>query len=145
MLNVDLFFCASLQRSEEINDLVRGRIFDPGRGETDEEEDKVPYIIITYDAGSSSTSDKDSVIAQMDAATVSVLCCANSRQELAVLTDLVHRTIADDLISSDLWDIHPDWNFMIDSATPSAGSVNLDISKPCYYQTLTYMCETSNL
>lgn len=145
MLNVDLFFVAAITGSNEIQELVRGRIFDPARPESDEEEDKVPYIIVTYDAGGSSSSSDDDILAPLDNATVSVLCCANSRQELAVLTDSVQSVIGQELISRDLWQEHQEWSFYIDTATPSAGQVQLDPGKPCYYQTLTYVCETSTL
>lgn len=143
MLNVDRFFVTALCDSAEVMGMTDERIFDPARPEIDEDEDRIPYIIVTYDGGSATGSNKDNVLAAMDAATVSILCVANSREELAALTDLVHDAVATAFDDGQFYDEHDDWDFYITDASESAGAVQFDPgTKPCCFQTLTYQCNT---
>lgn len=143
MLNVDAFFYASLLGSDDITEVTEGRIFNPARPEIDEDEDKIPYIIIRYEGGQSESAYKDKVLANLDSATISILVVANSREDLAELTELVSDTIEGDFESEDIYDVHDEWNFYIDSCQMSAGPVEYDSMKPCCFQQLTYQCDTS--
>lgn len=144
MLNIDKFFHEALRRSGDVMEAVDGRIFNPARPEIDEEEDLIPYLIITYDGGQSDTGSKDDNLSRLSSATVSILCCAEDRQALADLTELVEGTIAQEFATEGLYDDHDEWAFYIDNAMESAGPVQFDAQKPCCFQTLTYQCETSN-
>lgn len=142
MLNVDTYFYECLRRSS-VKDAVDGRIFNPARPEIDEKEDKVPYIIIEYDGGSADNGTKDDKVAELSNATIAVTCVADDREKLARLTELVNDTITDALEQDLYYDEHDEWRFYIEYCTPAALNVEMDIKKPCCYQTLTYQCETS--
>lgn len=144
MLNIDKFFHEALRRSADVIEVTDGRIFNPARPKIDEKQDLIPYIIITYDGGQSDMGSKDDTLSRLSSATVSILCCAEDRQALADLTELVEGTIAHEFGTETLYDDHDEWAFYIDNASESAGPVQFDPSKPCCYQTLTYQCETTN-
>ena len=89
-LAADKFFFDALGASADINGRVEGRIFNPARATIDEEEDRIPYIIITLDSVTNDGQTKDSdVEGDSDTATVSVLCVENDRDSLASLTQAV--------------------------------------------------------
>ena len=144
MLNVDLFFTAALRDSADVIEVTEGRIFDPARPLLDEEEDKIPYLIVTYDGGGSSGISKDNVIDDLDGATVSIIAVANDREGLADLTETVSEAIEaafEDAETADFYERH-DLGFYISGCTPSAGPVMMDEEKPCCYQKITYQCDT---
>lgn len=140
MLNVDSFFYNVLRNNAELNTYVGGRIFNPERLETDDNEDKIPYIIIKYAAGDSYNGSKDEVFADLDTATVQILCVDTDRDTLAYLTQKVYDTIKDAFDGEYVAD-----TYIIESITPQAGSVELDPLKPCCYQTLTFLCDTNSI
>lgn len=143
MLNVDKLFIAALNQSNDVTDMVSDRIFDPARPEKDDLEDKIPYIIVTYDGGSSDGGYKDTTLAPLNQATVSVLCVAATRAALATLTESAYAAIEDALYDDSIYS-DKDWRFYIEDCTPSASAVQMDELKPCYFQTLTYQCSTTN-
>lgn len=133
MLNIDPFFYQAL-KDDHVDEFVNGRIYNPARPEIDEEEDKIPYIIIQPMGETASMATKDKRFAPLDTATVDILCVAESREALADLTNQTDRAIRNAVNNltedSDIADI-----------TPSAGQVNFDPTKPCCYQTLSYQVE----
>lgn len=141
MLNIDQFFYHALRSNADIIEVTDGRIFNTGRSEVDETEDRIPYIIITFDGASADTYGKDDRCAELSTATVSVLCVGDEREDLAELTEMVHDTIRQAMEETDFYE-HDGWSFVIESCTPTASAVQMDEMKPCYYQTLTYNCDT---
>lgn len=132
MLTFDKHFYESLSQDAYIKALTDGRIFNPARPVIDEEDDKIPYIIITNDGGSNQEESKDCELeGTRDNVTISVLCVASDRKKLADLIQKVRDVIR---ISAE------DWPRLLQYSL-SAGSVQFDPSKPCQYQTLTYQCE----
>ena len=142
MLNIDLFFHAAIESNQYLVSALGGRIFNTARPDIDEEQDKIPYVIVTYEGGSATDDDKDEYIAPLGSATVSILVVASDRQSLASLTHDIHDVIVGALEDENFQEGF-DWEFEIDSCTPSAGAVQYDSSKPCYFQTLTYQCDQS--
>lgn len=137
-LIVDKFFFNALRTSDEIKQRTSGRIFNTARPDDEEAADSVPYIIITYEGMTNNATHKDiQWEGWEDTETVSVLVVAETRESLALLITDVRRSIkahAED--ESD--DQQP-----IDY-TVSASVVQYDSMKPCFYQTLTYVCVTDN-
>lgn len=137
-LIVDKFFFNALRTSDEIKQRTSGRIFNTARPDDEEAADSVPYIIITYEGMTNTAAHKDvQWEGWEDTETVSVLVVAETRESLALLITDVRRSIkahAED--ESD--DQQPN------DYTVSAGPVQYDSMKPCYYQTLTYVCLTDN-
>lgn len=143
MLNVDQLFFTGLKESAEVTSIVGNRIFDTSRNSAEEERDIIPYIIVTYDGGSSDGGDKDNRLAPINQCQVSVMMVAKTREALAALSDTVYD--ANEVILNDdtLYAAHDNWNFSVDNASASASQVQYDMQKDCYFQSITYNCYTS--
>lgn len=140
-LRTDQFFYNALLASDEITAEVEGRIFNPARSTVDENEDRVPYIIITFDSLVNDQTTKDEVESDTDTVTIGILCVADDRESLADLTEAVRtqcRTYLESIDESDEGaELAPlDWAL-------SASAVQYDDMKPCVYQRLNYQCDTN--
>ena len=138
MLDTDKFFWDALRTDGGIVKMTGGRIFNTARSTTDEREDKVPYVVITFDSlTNDETTKDDEVESPYDSVNVSVLCVASDREQLARLTKAVRerdrRYFAQ---KGERYGID-DWRF-------SAGGVMYDELKPCFYQLLSYQITTDN-
>lgn len=139
-LNIDLFFLSALQRDDTLMDQVGKRVFHTFRGSTAENQDKIPYLIVTADEANSQYSNKEYGMSQLDTATCSVLCVAKSPDDLAELTTAVLNAI-DSAFDEEIWDEHEDWDFSIDNITPSADAIEADPEKPCLFRWMHFLCE----
>ena len=147
-LSCDRFFVAAITQDEELMNEIGGRIFDPARDSAAEEADVVPYIIVSLDSVQNIDMSKDDVYGSMhDEANVSVLVVADDRESLAHLTEKTRRVINKALISSEEEEeeTQATFGFSIYDSSFSASKVELDIDKPCCYQTLSYICKTENV
>ncbi|MBQ6984592.1 MAG: hypothetical protein IJQ20_06645 [Paludibacteraceae bacterium] len=116
-------------------DTLQGaRIFSVARTDEDEQEDKMPYVVMMPN-GVTSQGTKDEYD-QTDSATIGLLVAAGTFDELINLADIVRKTIENNLCD--------DPEFTIDDWTFSADAVQFDNKKPCFFQTLTYICNTQN-
>jgi hypothetical protein len=137
-LLTDKFFYSALTQSEDVTAIVDDRIFNPARTTVDEDEDKIPYIIITFEGLQNNADTKDDgVEGDEDRVTVNILCVHEDCDALGDMTELVRQTLCD------YWDTH-----RCDPLTPitwqfSASRVEYDPDKPCCYQTLIYQCDTN--
>lgn len=136
-LQTDKFFYQALTQSQRVTDIVDDRIFNPARPTIDEDEDKIPYIIVTFDGLQNNAETKDNgVEGDEDRVTIGVMCCAENCDALGELTELVRETMCEYWEENRDEELTPiDWQF-------SAGQVFYDTDKPCCYQQLTYQCET---
>lgn len=147
-LSCDRFFVAVITQDEELMNEIGGRIFDPARDSAAEEADVVPYIIVSLDSVQNIDMSKDDVYGSMyDEANVSVLVVADDRESLAHLTEKTRRVINKALVSSEEEEeqTQATFGFSIYDSSFSASRVELDIDKPCCYQTLSYICKTENV
>ena len=136
-LLTDKFFFNALTASDTITAAVGDRIFNPARTTVDEDEDKIPYIIVSFDGLTNNLMTKDEgVEGSEDRVTIGILCVSGDCDSLGTLTEAVRsQCIA-------YWEANTDehtptgWQF-------TAGEVNYDPDKPCCYQRLVYQCETS--
>lgn len=136
-LATDKFFIEALFASHAVKTAFEGRIFDTARPEIDEEEDKIPYLIVTNEGVQNVTESKDDVgESDTDNVTISVLVVATDRQHLAELSQLIRTTLRNAITEDD--------NEIIDYSF-SAGAIQYDGMKPCHFVTLNYQCETENL
>lgn len=143
-LKTDLFFARACRR-QTIVETTQNRIFNTGRDDISEEEDKIPYIIITNDGTQNSAQSKDDVCeSDYDTDTVSVLIVSDTRSHLAELAEDVRASIRDDVEDMDE-EQGKKFGFIIEDYTLNAGPVEYDPTKPCFFQKLTYLCETLNL
>jgi hypothetical protein len=143
-LVLDKFFFRSLSTDTTITSITDGRIFNTGRATKDDNEDKVPYIIITFEGLANDVDTKDcSYESDDDKVLISIMCVASTREELAQLTEAVrvrNREFAELAKGGtvEIDEVPIDWNF-------SADKIQYDYTKPCYYQTLNYECECENI
>lgn len=147
-LSCDRFFVAAITQDEELMNEIGGRIFDPARDSAAEEADVVPYVIVSLDSVQNIDMSKDDVYGSMhDEANVSVLVVADDRESLAHLTEKTRRVINKALVSSEEEEeqTQATFGFSIYDSSFSASKVELDIDKPCCYQTLSYICKTENV
>lgn len=142
-LQTDKFFFRALKANADIMREVEGRIFNPARSTTDENEDRIPYIIVKMDGLTNDQGTKDDVEGDTDTVQIGIMVVADNRDALAPLTEAVrqqcitylHQTEEDPI--SPLKTIAPmDWTF-------SAEGVQYDPDKPCVYQILNYQCNTN--
>lgn len=141
-LRTDQFFFNALKASDSISTTLDGRIFNPDRSTIDEDEDRIPYIIIRMEGLTNSSQTKDDIEGSTDSVRISLLCVADDRDSLAELTEAIRQqcrsyweSVVDDETADDHLLAPIDWSF-------SAGEVNYDAMKPCVYQILTYECDT---
>lgn len=126
----------ALGATRQGDELKGARVFMVGRPSEDEDQDKIPYLVL-MPAGITSDSDKDAC-ETTDSATMDIMVVANDYPSLVDLTESVRNT---------LWDLPGDYTdrgylFIVDDYSFTAGPVLFDQSKPCYYQTLTYVVTT---
>ena len=126
---------AMLGAEMEDGTLTGARIFYIARTEADENEDRIPYVIVMPGA-ITSEGNKDDYDAY-ELATVEVLIVAADGESLCDLAEKVKETIESTLIGDD--------TFAFQEATYSASAPQYDPEKPCYFLTLTYQCSTIEL
>lgn len=135
-LSLDKWFFEVLKNSD-VEAKVSSRIFNTARTSADEEEDKVPYIIITHEGLKNTGLSKDGVEGEEDNVPIGVLVVANTREELATIAQSVRLAVRFAVSET----LHEggclDYTF-------SAGKVQYDQMKPCYWQDLRYDCVTAN-
>lgn len=147
-LSCDRFFVSAITQNEELMNEIGGRIYDPARDSAAEEADVIPYIIVSLDSVQNIDVSKDDMAESMiDEANVSILVVADDRESLATLAEKTRRVINKALISADEEEekTQATFGFSIYEFSFSASKVELDIDKPCCYQTLSYQCRTQNI
>lgn len=144
-LITDKVFYNALRSNAELMAQVGGRIESTSIPVPDEDflNEPVPYIIITFDGLQNDGFTKDNDFeGDTDKVQVSIEVAAQSRDELGqIMTDIRETVIEyfeDD--ESHAWD---DYEYIPTNYTFTASAVAYDSMKPCYYQTLTYNCDTT--
>ena len=137
-LIADKFFYNAIATCEDVTAIVGDRIFNPARDTTAMDEDRIPYIIVSFEGLTNNQSTKDDdVEGTEDKVTVGILVVASDCDRLGELAEIIRKRCreyreanADDLLTPIGWDF-------------SASRVEYDIEKPCCYQQLTYQCDTN--
>lgn len=144
-LSTDKFFYDTLIDDPAVMATVEGRIFNPAREDIDEEEDKIPYIIIALEDVQNVTNDKDERGEGLyDQSVISVLVVERNRDKLAVLSEQVRRDMRNAINAFDASD-EARLGFGITNYTFRAGQVQFDPAKPCCFQQLVYTTEDYSL
>ena len=134
----DIAIVQALQRSETIETLVEHRIFNTMRPEYDEQEDKIPYIVVTYEGMTNDNDTKDSIEGDEDVERVNVLIVAQDRVQLSNIVNAARKDIREYLSGVDASDRYGIADYSV-SATPVMG----DWTVPCTYQSLNYTIYTN--
>lgn len=143
-LITDKVFYNALRSNAALMEQVGGRIESTSIPVPDEEFDNVPvpYVIITFDGLQNEGFTKDnSFEGNEDKVQVSIEVAANTRDELGDIMQTIRQTVIDYFESVEAGD--DDWPLIPNNYTFSASDIGYDSMKPCYYQTLTYNCDTT--
>lgn len=133
----DIAVMHSLNRSDALTTLVENRIFNTMRPEYDEQEDKIPYIVVTYEGMTNNNDNKDSIEGDEDVERVNVLIVAQDRVQLSNIVNAA-RTAIRDYLGGDAFDTYGIADYSV-----SASAVLGDWTVPCVYQSLNYTISTS--
>ena len=133
----DIAVMHSLNRSDALTTLVENRIFNTMRPEYDEQEDKIPYIVVTYEGMTNDNDNKDSIEGDEDVERVNVLIVAQDRVQLSNIVNAARNAIRD-YLGGDAFDTYGIADYSV-----SASAVLGDWTVPCTYQSLNYTIYTN--
>jgi len=114
------------------------RLYGTAIGLPDEDADNVPvpYVIVTFDGLTNDQGSKDDRYeSDYDTVNIGVEVTAKTLDDLHELTQMVRDTILSYLRTTDT--AIQDYQF-------AAQQIQYDSLKPCYWQVLTYQCDTVN-
>ena len=143
-LVTDKIFYSALKANSTLVQTVEGRIYNTAIPLPDDEclNEPVPYIIISFDGlGNTGYSKDNSYEGCTDEVKISIEVVANDREQLGELTTTIRQTVIDFFESDD--HTQAELELIPNSYTFAASQVNYDADKPCYFQTLTYNCDTN--
>lgn len=146
-LKTDIIFVKALQSNTELmEELAAGNVHNTAIGLPDEDLDNapLPYIIVRYDGMQNQDDTKDNDFeGDTDLVQIGITVCCESRAELGDMMEAVRETIRDYFMENRGDDSDEDFELIPNSMVPSAGGVNYDSMKPCYWQELNYQCDTN--
>ena len=144
-LQTDIIFVKALRADEELMaKLAAGDVYNTAIALPDEDLDNapLPYVIVSFDGLTNDIDTKDDPDeSDSDAVNISIEIAARTRSELGQLAEAVGHQVHQYFLDADPTDedadlIPHDYQF-------SAQAVNYDSLKPCYWQILTYQCDTN--
>ena len=144
-LVTDKVFYNALSSNPALMKAVGGRIESTSIPVPDEQllNEPVPYIIITFDGLQNEGFTKDnSFEGETDKVQVSIEVAADSRDQLGEIMQTIRQTVIEYFEDNEghAWD---DYEYIPNNYVFTASPVGYDANKPCYYQTLTYNCDTN--
>lgn len=143
-LTTDVIFVRALKADTELMALLpSGDVHNTSIALPDEDLDNapLPYVIVSFNGMQNDMGTKDGYEGDTDTVTIGVEVAAKTREQLGMLTERIRtqvRTYFEELDDEDTysWLVPYDYNF-------SAGPVMFDQLKPCYWQELTWQCDTN--
>lgn len=144
-LITDKVFYNALLSSSELTALVGDRIYNTSIAVPDEDllNEPVPYIIITFDGMQNEGHTKDnSFEGDTDKVQISIEITADNREDLGTLAQGVRDAVIAYFEDTE-GHTSEDYDLVPQDYVLSSGPIQYDPIKPCYYQTLTYNCDTN--
>ena len=144
-LITDKVFYNALSSSSDLAAYVDDRIYNTSIPVPDDDllNEPVPYIIITFDGMQNDGYTKDnSFEGDTDKVQIGIEITAANRQDLGTIADLV-RTIVIAYFEDTEGHTIDDYDLVPEDYAITAGPVQYDPVKPCFFQTLTYNCDTN--
>ena len=144
-LQTDIIFVKALRANADLMaQLAAGDVYNTAIAMPDEDLDNapLPYAIVTFDGLNNDIDTKDDPFeSDSDSVNISIEIAAKTRNELGQLAEAIRRQVHQYFINADPTDedadlIPHDYQF-------SAQAVNYDSLKPCYWQVLSYQCDTN--
>ena len=143
-LITDKIFYNALRSNAALMEQVGGRIESTSIPVPDDQllNEPVPYIIITFDGLQNEGFTKDNNFeGDTDKVVVGIDVTANNRDELGDLVETIRQTVIEYFENVTKGDA--DWPLIPTNYTFSASAIGYESMKPCFYQTLTYNCDTT--
>ena len=144
-LQNDIIFVKALRANADLMaQLAAGDVYNTAIALPDEDLDNapLPYAIVTFDGLTNDIDTKDDPFeSESDSVNISIEIAAKTRNELGQLAAAIRRQVHQYFVNADPSDedadlIPHDYQF-------SAQAVNYDSMKPCYWQVLSYQCDTN--
>lgn len=146
-LQTDSIFIKAISSDSGLSEATGNRIYGTAIPMPDAEAENVPlpYIIVSFDGMQNSTLSKEDyeMEGDEDVTTVSVEVVAGTLEALHTLTQEVRSVVRD--YFADVGTGTEEYDEVPVDYSLSAGSINYDSSKPCYWQVMTYQCATKNI
>ena len=146
-LQTDIIFVKALRANADLMaQLAAGDVYNTAISQPDEDLDNapLPYAIVTFDGLTNDIDTKDDPFeSDSDSVNISIEIAAKTRNELGQLAEAVRHQVHDYFVEADPTD--DDFNLVPKGYQFSAQQVNYDQMKPCYWQVLTYQCDTKSI
>ena len=144
-LQTDIIFVKALRADEELMaKLAAGDVYNTTIALPDKDLDNapLPYVIVSFDGLNNDIDTKDDPFeSDSDTVNISIEIAAKTRQELGRLAEAVRQQVHQYFVNADPAD--EDANLVPHDYQFSAHAVNYDSMKPCYWQILSYQCDTN--
>ena len=144
-LQTDIIFVKALRANADLmKQLAAGDVYNTAIALPDEDLDNapLPYIIVSFDGLTNDVETKDDPYeGDSDNVTISIEIAARTRPELGQLAEAVRSQVHDYFVNANPND--DDYDLVPLDYQLSAQAVNYDQMKPCYWQVLTYQCDTN--
>ena len=145
-LKTDIIFVRAIRSNDELIGLLpAGDVYNTTIALPEEEAMNVPvpYCIVSYDGMVNDQSTKDSYEGDTDQVTITIEVAAETREQLCDMMETVRETVLSffEGLQSDPTD--EDYDLLPKDYQLSASRVIYDADKPCYFQVLTYVCDTN--
>jgi len=145
-LITDAIFVKALRSNAAlIAQLPAGDVYNTAIALPDEDADNapLPYVIVSFDGLNNQDTTKDNDYDGLtDTVTVGIEIAAETRPKLGELARSVRKTLREYFREHQDDDSDEDYQLIPDDMTLSAQPVQYDSLKPCYWQQLTYQCDT---
>jgi len=145
-LITDAIFVKALRSNTAlIAQLPAGDVYNTAIALPDEDADNapLPYVIVSFDGLNNQDTTKDNDYDGLtDTVTVGIEIAAETRPKLGELARSVRKTLREYFREHQDDDSDEDYQLIPDDMTISAQPVQYDSLKPCYWQQLTYQCDT---
>lgn len=146
-LKTDIIFVKALRSNASlIKQLPAGNVYNAAIALPKEQADNAPLpnIIVTYEGLNNQEFTKDDAYEGLsDTVTIGIDTAAKNREQLAELVIMVRQTIKDYFRQHINDDEDEDFRLIPNSIQLQAGPVIYDKDKPCYWQVLTFYCDTN--
>ena len=145
-LITDAIFVKALRSNASlIAALPAGDVYNTAIALPDEEADNVPlpYVIVSFDGLNNQDYTKDTDYDGLtDNVTIGIEISAETRPKLGELAVMIRKTIADYFREHSQDTEDEDYVLIPNAYTVQAQPVQYDSLKPCYWQRLTFQCDT---
>lgn len=134
-LSTDAIFVAAIKSDDELMGAISGRLYGTAIPLPDEDADNVPvpYVIVTFDGLTNDAQTKDCPYeGDFDSVNIGVVVVAASLAALHELTQKVRTVVLGYMESEDT---------TVRDYQLTAGPIQYDQLKPCYWQVLRYQCD----